>query len=70
MNLTPVEKLKLAKQITVLLDESLEGKENVNVAGAEVLFLALKARVPMDMLKATFQPENCSTAGGPRYNSL
>ena len=43
--LTPAEKLKLAKQITVLLDEALEGEANPAQTGAEVLLLAARARV-------------------------
>ena len=48
MPLTPSEKLKLANQVTAVLDAGLEGQKDPNGLGAEILILAAKARVGVD----------------------
>lgn len=52
--MTPSEKLDLANTLSRTLDAALKAEEKPEHLGAEILLLALKARVPMDVLKATF----------------
>jgi hypothetical protein len=61
--LTPSEKLKAAAQITAVLDATVEGP-NADREGADILVLALKSRVSMDILRATFCGQDASVAMG------
>lgn len=69
MTLTPAEKLKLAHQVTAMLDAALEGEVLSERTGAEILVLALKSRVPMEQLRTTFAG-NSALSASDSYSSL
>lgn len=65
--MTPTEKLKLAQRVTALVDAALDGDPSAKTIGAEVLFLALKARVSMEQIRLTAAGGGSTAAG---YSSL
>jgi hypothetical protein len=44
--MTPTEKLKAAQKISAALDIEVEGEDDPGGLGAQILILAIKARVP------------------------